>query len=79
MTEMEVSKYKPLKRGESLQGFFSLILPSGMHLHDLIHHRRADGAEWAGLPAREYTKSDGEKVWARMVDFTDKQSYQRFQ
>lgn len=76
---MEVSKYKPLKKGESLQGFFSLILPSGMHLHDLTHHRRTDGAEWVGLPAREYTKSDGEKVWARIVDFTDKQSYQRFQ
>lgn len=77
-TEMRVSQYKPLAKGDSLRGFFDVILPSGMVIHGATLHERGD-ARWIGLPGRQYEKDDGTKSWARVIDFADRPTYERFQ
>jgi hypothetical protein len=77
--EFVVSEWRECKKGDSLQAFLTLTLPSGMTLHDCTYHKRADGARWVGLPAKQYTKHDGTAGWFRLVDFTDKDAHARFQ
>jgi hypothetical protein len=74
------SDWKPMQKGESLQGFISLELPSGIKLFECTYYRRrTDGRRWVGLPARSYETSAGEKKWFRLVDIADKEVYKRFQ
>ena len=74
-----VTEWRPLRKGDSLQGFLTLVLPSGMVLHDCTYHERSDGARWIGLPARQYEKDDGSKSWVRLIDFRDRPIRDRFQ
>jgi hypothetical protein len=78
-SQMRVSDWRPMRKGVSLQGFFTATLPSGMTLHDLTYHRREDGARWIGMPARSYVAADGDTRWQRLVDFIDKSTFSRFQ
>jgi hypothetical protein len=77
--EFKVREWRECKKGQSLQGFFTLELPSGLVLHDMTFHVREDGSRWVGLPARSFTKSDGATGWFRLVDFTDRSAAARFQ
>jgi hypothetical protein len=65
-------------RKNTLEGFLSLQLPSGLILHNCSLHRKGD-SRWVGLPARAYEKSDGGKNWEPLVEFTSKESRDRFQ
>jgi hypothetical protein len=76
--EMEIVSWREMKKGESLQGFFSLALPSGLRLIDLTYHKRKDGARWVGMPARAYQKSAGSTSWVAMIDFADNDARTRF-
>jgi hypothetical protein len=77
--EFVVREFKECRKGQSLQGFVTIELPSGLVLHDCAWHARADGSKWLGMPARSFVKSDGETGWFRLVDFTDKDAHARFQ
>lgn len=77
--EMTVAEWKPMRRGESLRGFLTLVLPSGMQLHECTLHQRETGARWIGLPAKQFTKPDGTVQWTRIVDFTEQTTYSNFQ
>jgi|SRR6516225_654162 hypothetical protein len=77
--EFVVSEWRECKKGNSLQGFLTLTLPSGMSLHDCSYHRRKDGSRWIGLPARQYQKSDGTTAWFPLIAFPDKTDHARFQ
>jgi hypothetical protein len=77
--QFEVVEFCPQRKGESLRGFVSLRLPSGMVLHDCTLHERAGGARWIGLPARQYTQKDGTTAYQRLVDFASKEAHARFQ
>ena len=70
------SNWKPHEKN-SLKGFFSLSLPSGLVLHNLMLHER-DGARWVSFPAKEYLDPNGEKHCARFVDFIDRETANRF-
>jgi hypothetical protein len=76
--EFQVREFKECRKGQSLQGFFVLVLPSGMVLHDMTYHQREDGAKWVGMPAKSFVK-DGETAWFRLVDFVDKAAFAKFQ
>jgi hypothetical protein len=72
MNDFKVREFRECKKGQSLQGFFTLELPSGPVLHDMTFHVREDGARWVGMPARSYTKPDGTTARTRIADFLDK-------
>lgn len=75
---MEVVSFREMRKGQSLQGFFSVALPSGLRLIDLAYHQRKDGARWISMPAKSYEKADGVTSWVPMVDFSGKAARERF-
>lgn len=71
----------------SLQGFFSLTLPSGVTLRECSLHER-NGKRWVGLPARPQTNKDGSRridpktgksAWSPLVEIRDRAIRERFQ
>jgi hypothetical protein len=61
----------------TLRGFFSVTLPSGMILHHVMLHESAE-TRWVGLPSREWINAAGEKQHAKLIDFRDRATADRF-
>jgi hypothetical protein len=61
----------------TLRGFMSLTLPSGMVIHGCGLHRRLD-AQWIQLPAKEYKKRDGSIGYSPLVEFNSPEARRRF-
>jgi hypothetical protein len=61
----------------TLKGFFSVQLASGLILRDLTLHVRG-GARWVGMPAREWTDHAGVRQFAAIVEFKDRTTANRF-
>lgn len=74
--EITISDWKPLSKN-TLRGFFSATLPSGMVLHNLMLHQKG-AIRWVGFPAREWTNNQGEKQYAKLIEFTDRGTADRF-
>ena len=73
--EVQISHWRPRESG-SLRGFFSIVLPSGMIIHDCQMFAK-DDRRWFNLPARQY-ESQGERKYAPSVAFTDRDAEDRF-
>src|SRR5215471_7373094 len=71
-----ISDWKPLTKN-TLRGVFSATLSSGMVVHRLTLHER-EGTRWVGLPAQEWTGRSGEKQYARLIEFVDRETSNRF-
>lgn len=70
-------EFKPFEKN-TLRGFVSLELPSGLILHGFTLHEK-NGSRWIGMPAKEFTKSDGIKSWVPQIEFASKEARDRFQ
>jgi hypothetical protein len=77
LREMLVSDWKAHEKN-TLRGFLSLTLPSGLVIHNCTFHRK-NGARWIGLPARQYAKDDGTAGWQPIVGFLDEIVRAQFQ
>ena len=71
-----VREWKSFEKN-TLRGFLSVELPSGMILHDCTIHQK-NGSRWIGLPARQYEKG-GTKTWAPLIEFASKEAREKFQ
>jgi DNA-binding cell septation regulator SpoVG len=71
-----ITDWKPHQKN-TLRGFFSATLASGLVLHDLMLHEK-DGERWIGFPSREWTDSQGLKHYARIVEFSSRAAGDRF-
>ena len=71
----EISDWKARQNG-TLCAFFTIILPSGLIIHDCSLHQKAD-RRWIGLPSREYT-SQGQRKFSPIVAFTNRDAEDRF-
>ena len=71
-----VLDFKPYSKN-TLKGFFDLRLASGMVLCGCTLYEK-NGRYWIGLPAKSYLKDDGEQAWCRIIDFSDKETHDRF-
>src|SRR5262245_57394416 len=69
--QITISDCKPHQKN-TLQGFFSATLPSGLVFHSLMLHER-NCQRWISFPAREYIDVNGEKQYARFVDFISRE------
>lgn len=88
MTQMiRATDWRPLERN-TLQGFVTLELPSGLVLRECAFHRAASGAEWIGLPGRPQLDrggrqrkdpSTGKALYVPVVEITGKDARERFQ
>jgi DNA-binding cell septation regulator SpoVG len=65
-------------RKNTLQGFLSITLPSGLVIHNCTLHE-SSGVRWIGLPARPYTKDDGSTSYATLIEFSTAETRHRFQ
>ena len=59
------------------KALFDLNLPSGLNLCGYSLHYRERW--WVGFPGRPYKDQDGNETWAKVIDFVDKDSRDRFQ
>jgi hypothetical protein len=73
---IEICDWKPLIKN-TLRGFFSATLPSGITIHNLTVHEKGE-ARWIGLPAREWTDQQGQKQYAKLIEFRDRATADRF-
>jgi hypothetical protein len=62
----------------TLRASFDVELPSGMILCGCMLHEKGD-KRWIGLPAKPYVKQDGSQSWAKIVDFVDRDTGDKFQ
>jgi len=61
-----------------LQGFCDLVIePPGIRLSS-CELFRAGGSEWINFPSRTYESRDGQRKFARIVDFTTPEGYETF-
>jgi hypothetical protein len=74
--DIEIADWKP-HRKNTLVGTFSATLPSGMVLHNLMLHEKGE-ARWIGLPSREWTNDHGQKQYAKLIEFVDWATANRF-
>jgi DNA-binding cell septation regulator SpoVG len=75
--EFLVSNWKPYEKN-SLRGFFSLTLPSGLIIHNCAVHQKGT-ARWVSLPARQLRKEDGSIAYSPVIDFAGTDERRRFQ
>jgi hypothetical protein len=75
--EIVVSEWKA-HRKNTLLGFASLSLPSGLIIRNVCLHER-NGKRWLNMPARPYKREDGTDGWQPMVEFADGGARGRFQ
>jgi hypothetical protein len=71
-----IAGWKPHLKN-TLRGFFSATMPSGIVIHDLMLHE-ANGKRWIGLPARAYTDASGQQTYCRIVEFVDRTTADKF-
>ena len=74
--EIAISDWKPHSKN-TLVGFFTATLPSGLVLHNLMLHQKND-SRWISFPAREWTDAQGQKQYARFIEFRDRTTADRF-
>jgi hypothetical protein len=75
--EITIRDWKPLFKN-TLRGYFSVDLPSGLRIHSLSLHQKGE-RRWIGLPARAYETDSGSTSWARVVEIPDRQTRERFE
>jgi hypothetical protein len=61
----------------TLRGFFSVALPSGMIIHKCSLHEKK-GQRWIGLPFEKYTKQDGTAGYSALIEFDSTQIADNF-
>jgi DNA-binding cell septation regulator SpoVG len=74
--DFTVKDWRPFSKN-TLVGFVSLELPSGLIIHNVMLHERGD-SRWVSMPAREYQK-DGERSWVPLIEFADRDCRESFQ
>ena len=70
------SDWKPFPKN-SLIGFFTLELPSGVRIRECCYHLR-DGKSWVAMPGKPWKKSDGSISYITLIEFADKQVQYEF-
>ncbi|SIQ46336.1 MULTISPECIES: hypothetical protein [Acidiphilium] len=84
MAELTITEWKPLRRN-SLRGFATVTLPSGMILHEILIHNTPDGP-WAAPPSKPMIGRDGVAMkdaagkarYSPIISFADKATRERW-
>jgi DNA-binding cell septation regulator SpoVG len=71
-----VKSWRPYSKN-TLRGYLTLKLPSGLVINDISLHEK-NGSRWTSMPAKQY-ELNGEKTWAPLIEFSDRESRESFQ
>jgi hypothetical protein len=74
--EITIADWKPHPKN-TLRGFFTAALPSGLVIHDCMLHER-NGARWIAFPGREWKDAQGNRQFSRFVEFSSRRAAGRF-
>src|SRR5262249_39001442 len=83
---IRASDFKPMERN-TLRGFVTLHLPSGLVLRDCTYHRQGE-SEWIGLPGKPQLDAEGrhrrdhdtnKALYSPVVEIPDRRARERFQ
>jgi len=74
---IEVLNWRAVSSTGSLRGFFTVVLPSGMRIHDCSLFEK-DGQRWVNGPLNSFTSNNGKTTRKRLVEFVDKNTAGRF-
>jgi len=74
--EPRILEWRPYEKN-TLKGFFSVRLASGLILHSLMLHERND-RRWIGYPSREWNSPEGTKQFSPILEFADPNTANRF-
>jgi hypothetical protein len=75
--KIQIAQFKALSKN-TLKAVFDVVLPSGMQIHGCMLHE-SNGVRWIGLPGKPYRDAGGNETYARIIDFVDRATYDRFQ
>ena len=73
---VQIIEWKPFERN-TLRGFLTIALPSGMVLHDCTLHVK-NGSKWIGLPSQKFEGKDGKTGYKPIVEFVDRATAEHF-
>lgn len=68
---VRISDWKAIQKN-TLRGFYTVELPSGMVIHKCSLHEK-NGQRWIGLPTEKYSKRDGTTAYSILIEFTSRQ------
>ena len=82
--QIDVNEWKPLARN-SMRGFMTVTLPSGMVVHDIVVHV-TNGQPWAAPPSKQMIGRDGGALkdangkgrYSPVISFADKATRDRW-
>lgn len=73
---MKVLDFRPMNKN-TLQGFFSIELTSGIVIRDMCLHKKQDKT-WVSFPSRAYQDKEGNQKWARIIEIPDTERWYQF-
>jgi hypothetical protein len=73
---LEIRSWRPMVKN-TLRGFFTVVLPSGLIINECSLHER-NGARWISFPAREYSDAQGQRKWETILTFRDSKVSDKF-
>jgi len=74
--QIEIRNWTPQTKN-TLRGFCTLRLPSGMIIERVMLHEKGDN-RWISFPGREYTDEQGQKQFAGFIRFDNRAIADRF-
>lgn len=74
---MKITHYRPFEKG-SLRAFFSIVLPSGLTIHNCKLFAKAEGNRWVGLPSEKFTDRNGVESYRPIVEFNSREACDGF-
>jgi len=78
MMALEITKFREVHKN-TLQGFISVRLGNiGLEIRDISLHQK-NGKEWLAMPSRPYQDSEGNRKYAFILDWYDKDRKAQFE
>ena len=74
--KIEITNWKPRQKN-TLRGYFSATLTSGMIIHNLALHEKGD-RRWLNMPNESYQGADGQTHYKDQIEFTTQEVRNRF-
>lgn len=74
---LETKDFKPIRRN-TLRGFFTLVLASGMEIRDCTFHEMNDKC-WFGFPGIPFKADDGSTKYKNIIYIQDKAKLEQLQ
>ena len=68
--QIQISNWRR-HESKTLRAFFTVTLASGIIINDCMLHEKGD-TRWIGMPSREFQGQDGERKFAPIVSFVNR-------